>query len=314
MPVQPHKVRPAASPKIVNSSPYDLYLNSLAPSGRSAMGSLLTQCAQILGHSGDTSNYGWHCLSFDKAQHIRSTLVEMGYSVNTINMAIAGIRGVTRTAFNLGLIEADDLMRIHALKPLKGRTSSRKGRRLSSNEITTLTNTLQSQSPTSKQARDHALLLVGLGAGLRCAEICALDMEHIDLNQGKLTVEEGKGRKQRHIYLSPDVLATLKQWITIRNQTKGPLFTRVLSNGVTTNKRLSASGLAYSLKVLQQQANIAPFTPHDLRRSFITHLLEKGVDLNIVRQLAGHSDVSTTVRYDKRDELWQKQASQNLTF
>ena len=77
-------------------------------------------------------------------------------------------------------------------------------------------------------------------------------------------------------------------------------------------KGLSPSGLTYILKSLQTLADIPSFTPHDMRRTFITQLLENGVDLNTVRQLAGHSDVSTTVRYDKRDIEWQKQASQNI--
>jgi site-specific recombinase XerD len=278
------------------------------------MATLLNQCTLILGHDGIAETFDWQHLTFDKVHHIRSAMVDMGYSVNTINMAIAGLRGVTRTTFNQGYISADNMMRIHALKPLKGRTSSRKGRRLGRAEIKALKHALQSQPPSPKQARDHALLMVGLGAGLRCAEICALDLEDIDLTQGKLTVEEGKGRKQRQIYLSAEVLVILKHWMAIRNETEGPLFTRIRRNGIATQERLSASGLTYSLKKLQQHAKVKPFTPHDLRRSFITHLLEKGVDLNIVRQLAGHSDVSTTVRYDKRDEYWQKQASQNLQF
>jgi site-specific recombinase XerD len=90
------------------------------------------------------------------------------------------------------------------------------------------------------------------------------------------------------------------------------LFSSIKSNGALTDSPLTASGLTYTLKSLQERANTSPFSPHDLRRTFITHMLEQGVDLNTVRQLAGHSDVSTTVRYDKRDEARQKLAAQSF--
>ncbi len=77
---------------------------------------------------------------------------------------------------------------------------------------------------------------------------------------------------------------------------------------------MSYSGLAFALENLQRLAGISEFTPHDMRRTFITQLLEKGIDLNTVRQLAGHSDVSTTVRYDKRDLDWQNKASEAIVF
>ena len=71
---------------------------------------------------------------------------------------------------------------------------------------------------------------------------------------------------------------------------------------------------ALTLKSLQHQAGIIPFSPHDLRRTFITHLLEQDVDINTVRQLAGHSNLDTTIRYDKRDDAKQRAVTQGITF
>jgi len=309
-----HKVRRTAPPLKKPISPYQLYLNSLAISGRTAMATLLNQCSLILGHDGVADTYDWQHLTFEQVHHVRSALTEMGYSVNTINMTIAGLRGITRTAFNLGLMSADNMMRINALKVVKGRTTSRKGRRLNNSEIKKLKTATRHQDNPTKRARDLALLMVGIGTGVRCAEICALDLDSINFGDGKLVIEKGKGRKQRQIYVSASVLRAITKWVSIRGSQSGPLFSRILRNGSITNKRLSTSGITYALRKVQERADIEPFSPHDLRRTFITHLLEKGVDLNIVRQLAGHSDVSTTVRYDKRDELWQKQASQGLQF
>lgn len=305
-----HKRGKAPRPTL-NRSPYDLYLSSLAPSGRRAMTTLLNNCALLLGHEGPATAYDWSSLSFEKVHLVKTTLVDMGYSINTINMTLAALRGITKTAFNLGKLSADDMLRIGAIRSLKGRITARKGRCLSRQELKTLINACEQQESIAKQKRDKALLLVGAAAGLRCAEICGLQLEDIYLADSRLVVEEGKGRKQRQIYLAPEVIEALSVWIECRGEEPGPLFLRIRRNTLT-RVGMSASSLAHTLRTLQALAQAQPFTPHDLRRTFITHLLEQGVDLNTVRQLAGHSDVSTTVRYDKRDEAWQKQASQGI--
>jgi integrase/recombinase XerD len=309
-----HKKRLKASSPNTQMSPSELYLNSLAPSGRRPMGIRLNHCAHILGHKGSTDSYDWAKLTFEKVHQVRTQLIEMNYSVNTINMTIAALRGVTKATFNLGLMSADDMLRIGAIRPLKGRTASRRGRCLSRDELQQLIQASSHHPSKAKQLRDHALLLVGVGAGLRCAEICALQVEDIHLTEERLVVENGKGRKQRQLYLAPKLVTALRSWMIYRGNQPGPLFLRILRDSTITDSGLTASGVTHALKALQELANIPTFTPHDLRRTFITHLLEKGIDLNIVRQLAGHSDVSTTVRYDKRDERWQKQASQSLSF
>ncbi len=307
-----HKRRPKASSPNIQASPSELYLNSLAPSGRRPMGIRLNHCAQILGHKGSSNNYDWAKLSFEKVHQIRTQLIEAEYSVNTINMTIAALRGVVKAAFNLGQMSADDMLRINAIRPLKGRTSSRKGRSLSRNELQQLIQACAHTPSKAKQLRDRALLLIGAGAGLRCSEICALQVEDIHLPEERLVVENGKGRKQRQLFLAPKLVDALQSWIECRGHQPGPVFLRILRDNIVTESGLTASGVTHALKTLQEQANIPHFTPHDLRRTFITDLLEQGVDINTVRQLAGHSDVSTTIRYDKRDEAWQKQASQNI--
>ncbi len=309
-----HKKRPKSSGPDAQVSPCKLYLSSLAPSGRRPMGIRLNHCTRILGHKGPAETYEWTNLTFEKAHQIRSSLIEMEYSVNTINMTIAALRGVTKAAFNLGRISADDMLRIGAIRPLKGRTASRKGRSLPREELQQMIQAALQLPSKAKQLRDHALLLVGAGAGLRCAEICALQVEDIHLSEERLIVENGKGRKQRQLYLAPKLVTALRSWMEYRGNQPGPLFLRILRDSTITDSGLTASGVTHALKILQKLAAIPPFTPHDLRRTFITDLLEQGIDINTVRQLAGHSDISTTIRYDKRDEQWQKQASQSLTF
>lgn len=294
-------------------SAYAIYLDSLAPSGRKSMRTLLQQCASILGHNKPIERFDWSQLTFEKAHLIRSSFTEAGYAVNSINLALAGLKGIAKTSFNLGQIDADTLLRINSVKSLKG-NAIRTGRRLTTSEITKLLASCHTIPCPAARSRDRAILLVGIGAGLRCSEICSLNLSDIDFKNGILTVKEGKGRKHRQIYLAADILQALDEWKKYRNGNGDALFSKIIKSGKVTDSRLSSSGLDYMLTSLQALSGVEKFTPHDLRRTFITQLLEKGVDINTVRQLAGHSDVSTTTRYDKRGVKWQKEASRGMNF
>lgn len=294
-------------------SAYSIYLDSLAPTGRKSMKTLLHQCASILGHEGPIEHFDWSTLTFEKVHLIRSVLTEAGYAVSSINLALSGLKGVAKTAFNLGQINADTLLRINSVKTLKG-NATRTGRRLSNTEISKLLEGCNKIPCPAARSRDRAILLVGIGAGLRCSEICSLNVSDIDFKNGVLTVMEGKGRKHRQIFLATEIIHALTEWIHYRQSNTNALFCKIIKGGKVIENRLSPSGLDYMLSTLQALSGVERFTPHDLRRTFITQLLEKGVDLNTVRQLAGHSDVGTTTRYDKRDIQWQKEASQGIRF
>ncbi len=105
----------------------------------------------------------------------------------------------------------------------------------------------------------------------------------------------------------------IRAWVKVSaNEAENALFSRIQRNGKTATQPLTTTGLTGILAELQQTAGIARFTPHDMRRTFITRLLEQGVDINTVRQLAGHSNISTTTRYDYRDDDMKAKASQRL--
>ena len=150
--------------------------------------------------------------------------------------------------------------------------------------------------------RDKAILLLLCGAGLRAGELVSLDIGDVDIPQGILHVRQGKGRKNRDIHLALNVNKHLVSWLKVPGDHTGPLFTRISRADRPGTQSLTKTGLTGVLMQLRTIADISYFTPHDLRRTFITQLLEQGADLNIVRQLAGHADVSTTTRYDCRGQ------------
>ena len=105
----------------------------------------------------------------------------------------------------------------------------------------------------------------------------------------------------------------IRAWLKVSaNEADSALFSRIQRNGKVVSQPLTTTGLTGILVELQHTSGITRFTPHDMRRTFITRLLEQGVDINTVRQLAGHSDISTTTRYDCRGENMKISASRRL--
>ncbi|MDW7674466.1 MAG: tyrosine recombinase XerC [Bacillota bacterium] len=150
---------------------------------------------------------------------------------------------------------------------------------------------------TALGIRDHAILEVLYGSGLRVSELVALDLEDVSLDLGIIRVI-GKGNKER--------LAPLGQWAQIslqrfldesRSSIKGANNTKAL---FINNKgtRLTDRGIRFILtKYVDLVANEARISPHVLRHSFATHLLEGGADLRTVQELLGHESMATTQIY-----------------
>ena len=306
----PQQRKKASSRTTIN--PASVWLDGLAPTGRRSMSSLLNLSSTILRDSATAVNDDWSALRYVHVATLRATLAEQGYAVATINMVLAALKGVAQTAFNLGQMNADALARIKAVKCVRG-DSEAAGRALSREEVRLLLEATKAHLRQSRQKRDRAILLTLCGAGLRAGELVALEVRDYDVATRTLTIRQGKGRKKRAVVVSPVVGKALAAWIKVSADHKS-LFCRIHRSGSVTGQSLTTTGLAGILRQLQETAQLSPFTPHDLRRTFITRLLEQGADLNIVRQLAGHSDISTTALYDRRSATTLAHASSALRF
>ena len=89
----------------------------------------------------------------------------------------------------------------------------------------------------------------------------------------------------------------------------GPLFLPIDKAGTIASRRLTDQAILDILQRRARAASVAPFSPHDLRRSFIGDLLDAGADIATVQHLAGHANVQTTARYDRRGEATKRQAA-----
>jgi len=291
-------------------SPVSCYLMSLAPSGRRSMKSQLAQVAQILGQE-DIEVVEWHNLEYQQLIFIRSKLQESCKSVNTINTTMAAIRGVVKTAFKMGKVSADHLSRVTQIGNVRGSAKS-SGIALSLEESRKLIKRASS-SDGEKGVRDCAILMLMLTAGLRRSEVASLNLGSFDLDKGRVSVY-GKGGKLRHHNISGVTLKQLNKWAAMRDVTddQAPFFTQILKSG-RTEERVTPNTVYRLVKECGKAIGVEGLRPHDLRRSYISLLLEQGSDLSLVSQAAGHTNVTTTSRYDRRHVNAQTEAMRQLT-
>lgn len=152
-------------------------------------------------------------------------------------------------------------------------------------------------------SRDRAILEILYSTGVRVAELAALDLDRLDSDEGMLRVT-GKGNRERLVPVGNPALEALSQYLPQRT-----LLTRerIARGEAPENKavflnhrgvRLTTRSIERIVKMYSQRAGIAArVTPHALRHSFATHLLEMGADLRTVQELLGHVSLSTTQRY-----------------
>jgi integrase/recombinase XerC len=139
--------------------------------------------------------------------------------------------------------------------------------------------------------RDRAILELLYATGLRVSELSGLDLDDVDRGEGTVRVL-GKGRKERAVPFGGKAAAALDAYLDLRGTARGALF---------TGRRGGRLGVRSLFDVVRRRARAAGLTrrvsPHTLRHSFATHLLDAGADLRAIQELLGHSRLSTTQRY-----------------
>ena len=196
----------------------------------------------------------------------------------TINSAIAALR-----FFFIVTLERPDLVR-----PLRIVTEPRKAPVVLSQEEVAR---LLEAAPGLKY---KAALSVAYGAGLRVSEVANLKVSDIDSERMTLRVEQGKGQRDRYVMLSPRLLELLRDWwraarpqvwLFPGQNPINPVTARQLNRAVTAAKDLAGISKRIS--------------PHTLRHSFATHLLEQGADIRVIQVLLGHAKLDTTALYTR---------------
>jgi len=215
-------------------------------------------------------------------------LHDEGYAKSTVARRLAAIRSWCRFLCRRGGLAAD---------PADGLRGPRQDKKLphflGEKDLLRLLDNPPGDTPLG--LRDRAILETLYSAGLRVSELTGLDLGDVDLDGGVATVR-GKGKKERLVLLGPQAQEALGRWLAARDGLGAGERPAVFlgKNGT----RLTARSVGRLLAKYLARAGLDPRTsPHSLRHSFATHLLDRGADIRSVQELLGHRSLATTQIY-----------------
>ncbi len=207
---------------------------------------------------------------------------------NTQNYHVIALR-----AF-LKYLAKQDIKTLNAEKIELGKNEAREVTFLNKDELKRLL--LAPDENTINGLRDKAILHTLFSTGLRVSELCSLNRESINIDSGEFSVI-GKGGKMRIVFLSDEAKKILKKYLSKRKDIDKALFIRHTKNP-KEDLRLTERTIQRIIKKYAQQAGIVKnVTPHKLRHSFATDLLQNGADIRSVQSMLGHSSITTTQIY-----------------
>jgi len=226
--------------------------------------------------------------TFEDIRRFQLYLAEMGVSICSRNVIMTGLRFLFRVTLRR-LDLAAEIYHLRQPQTIPLTISVDEAKRLMA---------------VADNLKARVLLSLGYGCGLRAGEVVRLKVKHIDSAQSIIRVEQSKGRKDRNVMLSPEMLALLRQWWKVRpsrydrglpmqerwlfpsrKAPGSPITTRHLNR--IFHKTAEAAGIRKNVSL------------HALRHSFATHLLERGTDIRIIQALLGHDKLETTARYTR---------------
>jgi site-specific recombinase XerD len=249
----------------------DMTIRKFAPKTQHDYLQRVKNFATYLGRSPDTA-------SSEDVRRYQLHLTASGVGVPTINQTVSTLRFFFKvTLARPDLVERTTFVREPRKLPVV----------LSPEEVVRLLDAASS-------LKYQAALSVAYGAGLRVSEVVALKIGDIDSKRMVIRVEQGKGRKDRYVMLSPHLLELLRTWWrTARPQ--GWLFPgRNPVQPMTTRQLNRACHAAADMAQIGK-----PVSMHTLRHSFATHLLEQNIDIRVIQVLLGHAKLDTTALYTR---------------
>ena len=237
----------------------------------------------------DSENIAYNKVTKEDVENYIEHLKEIGKKTSTISRNIASIRSFYQYLVRVKKIKKDPTEGIQSPKIEKKAPSI-----LSSEEVELLLE--QPKNVDLKGIRDKAMLEFAYATGMKVTEIISLNIEDVNVNEAYVVCNSGF--KKRNIPLGSISLKALIEYMKnarpylIKDEKEKALFVNI--NG----KRLTRQGFWKIVKYYKEQAHITKdITPHVLRHSFATHLLQNGADLKSIQTMLGHSDISSTQVY-----------------
>jgi site-specific recombinase XerD len=234
---------------------------------------------------------GWHDLTADHFRRYLFTCGKRDMARPTIRLHFAALRTFYRFLTERHNLLANPLKEVQLPKLQKKLPIVLTSAQIDELLSAPLRIEKQPQAPTWMPARDAAILELFYSSGLRLAELVSLDVGSVDPFSESVRVL-GKGRKERIVPVGAPALAAIQVYRQQARVESGPLFISKV------RKRLSPTNVGLLLQRYLRQTSIPlKVSPHKLRHSFATHLLDAGADLRSVQALLGHASLSTTQIY-----------------
>ena len=231
-------------------------------------------------------------LAYRDLRRYAALLSERRLARTTISRKLAAARSFHAHLVTVGAAESNPADLLPATK--KG---SKLPRVLARDEVAGLLDRIPARSPL--EIRDRALFELAYSSGLRAEEIVSLDLDGLDF-EGELARVTGKGSKTRLVPIGEPAQAALRRYLDIGRHALGPARDETALFVSRRGRRLSASDIRRRLNKWVREAAVAGrISPHTLRHSFATHLLEGGADLRSIQELLGHASVATTQIYTR---------------
>ncbi len=227
------------------------------------------------------------------------SLHELGIAPRSIARTVSGIRSFYNFMLLEGFIEQNPTELLEAPKIGKHLPTV-----LSTEEIDAIEDAIDVS--TAEGQRDRAIVEVLYSCGLRVSELCSLGISNLFLDESFLRVSHGKGSKQRLVPISEKAKSELKKWFLFRNEIipkAGEEDYVFLSPH--RRQHLSRITVFHNLREHAEKAGITKvLSPHTLRHSFATHLLEGGANLRVIQAMLGHESIATTEIYTNIDRKY----------
>lgn len=240
-------------------------------------------------------------VKLDDLHRFAASLLDVGIAITSIARILSGVRSFYRFLLEDGYIDQDPTELLESPKR-PGRLPSV----LTVEEVDALEAAPDLSLPEGQ--RDRAIIEVLYSCGLRVSELCGLKLSDLFLEDGFIRVL-GKGAKQRLVPISPRAVHELELWFIDRRQIDvKPGEEDYVFVSRSRGKHLSRITVFHNLKVYAGRAGITkPLSPHTLRHTFATHLLEGGANLRAIQSMLGHESIGTTQLYTHIDRSFLRQ-------
>lgn len=217
-------------------------------------------------------------------------LNDKGLKKNSLRLKLSAVKSLFKYLRKKGIIEVNPTTSISSPKKEKKLPSF-----LTKNEMTNLFETFDNNSEDNFAIRDKALIDLIYSGGFRVNEVLQLKINDINLSSNTLKVL-GKGNKERIVPIGKSAIESIKSYLKVRGELAATTENSLFVN--TKGKALSANSAYFIVnKKMKGITETKQKSPHTLRHTFATHLLDNGADINSVSEMLGHSSLSTTQVY-----------------